>query len=1360
MKNFLKELQTLSPKQVMLLAAQLKQEQEQSARARNEPIAIVGMACRFPGGVTTPDEYWQLLSEGRDAVVEVPRDRWDLDAYYDPSPEAPGKMSTRFGGFLKEVDTFDAAFFGISPREAVNMDPQQRMLLEVAWEAFESANLTGERLHGSATGVFIGISGAEYFSLQTAAAQAQELNGYMGSGTAKSVAAGRISYTFGLTGPSVAVDTACSSSIVAVHQACESLRRRECDVALAGAANLTLDPLTTVIFSKARMLSPDGRCKTYDDSANGFVRGEGVGAVALKRLSDALAQGDRILAVVRGSAINQDGATAGLTVPHGPAQQGVIRRAMAMAGVEPAQVSYVEAHGTGTSLGDPIELGALGAVFGKSHSAADPLWVGSVKTNFGHLEAAAGMAGLIKVVLCLQHRELPPHLHLTRPSTRIPWSELPLRIPLARESWRTGRGPLLAGLSAFSFSGTNAHILVEEGPARAAPPAVRHPRVMKLSARSSAGLSALAQRYASMGPLSADALYTANTGRSDFPHRAVLLAGTPEELQTRFESLASADAGLPAGLQRGEAPADPRRLAMLFSGQGSQYAGMGKALYESEPVFQAALDRCAGLLAKELPRPLLSVLWGEDSTQLGQTQLTQPALFSLEYALGTLWRAWGLEPTWVLGHSLGEFAAACLAEVFSLEDAVRLVAARGRLMQQLCAPGAMAAVFVPFARVQQALAHHPEVTHAAENEPELQVVAGPPEALSAFVEAMRQEGCRVERLATSHAFHSPMMEPMLAAFTEVAQTVTFHPPRVGFISSLTGEVVGEALCTPSYWVRQIRETVRFERAARTLGSLGANLFLEVGPGTKLLGMTRRCIGEQGGHVWAPSMREKQDEQRQLFTSLGALYVAGATVDWTALEKGSGAALTTLPTYPFQRRRFWFEANPSGGVPGSLIRAGRAPTGSLLGERLVLARSRAGEAYFETTYAPHAPAHLGQHRMLGGAVVSLGTYAAAMLAAARAVHPEGAPVLRDLTLQEPLLLSEETGSRVQVLALADADGSTPKTLEVTSLPTGTAAEWLCHARAQVHFAVDIGRERERDNTVTGGTAAPLTGAEVYEALANVGYRVGPVFQWLDAGSLHPDRAAWTLGWPKEAKGLSDEALLAVLLDVSCHALSSVPGSDAQAQQERWRYLPTAVAQLQWHRLPRPDEALALEARLEGTTPGLRVGSVVMLGADGVPLAQLEGLRFERIDEAALRQYEARVRAPSNGVARRDDVLAALRAAPVAGRAAILTKYLLELVQSVVSLPEGEVGPGQPLNSLGIDSLMAVEIRTRARAAVGVEIAFEHILGGRSAEWLGLELSTQLTDDLLEGRGGGTGPAIPAAVVIDARAAQQNEVEGEI
>ena len=874
-----------------------------------EPIAIVALGCRFPGGVIDAQSFWQLLHAGTDAIGKVPADRWDGDAYFDENRELCGTMYTQAGGFLDRVDGFDAHFFGISPREALSMDPQQRLLLEVGYEALENAPLGSSRSAAERTGVFVGITNNDYAQLLLRGGYDQ-IDPYFVTGNSLNAAAGRLSYILGLQGPSMTVDTACSSSLVAVHLACQSLANGECDQALAGGVNLILSPATFIATCQSQMLSPDGRCKTFDASANGYGRGEGCGVVVLKRLSDALAAGNQVLALIRGSAVNQDGASGGFTVPNGQSQQQLLREALARAGVEPREVSYVEAHGTGTSLGDPIEMGALSAVLCEGRSAERPLVVGSVKTNIGHLESAAGIAGLIKTVLALQHGEIPSHRHFRDPNPHIPWDEIPVVVPTENRPWESEDGKRIAGVSAFGFSGTNAHVVLESAPQGvSAASAVERPlHVLTLSAKTEDALAELAERYVDYlqehptTPL-ADICFTANQRRS-YNHRLALIASSVEQVREQLSSFGKGDPT--AGLLRGEtAGGDSPRVAFLFTGQGSQYAGMGRELYQTQPTFRQTFDECAAILRPYLKTPLLEVLFSDaNDSLLDQTAYAQPALFALEYSLAELWKSWGIQPSAVMGHSVGEYVAACVGGVFSLEDGLKLIAHRGQLMQALSGEGEMVAVLAEEAKVAKAITDNAlDVSIAALNGLRNTVISGNRREMERAVAVLEASGVATKKLNTSHAFHSQMMVPMLPAFKQAASAVAFSAPSIDLISNLTGEVTNEQTMTPEYWCRHLREPVRFAAGMQALDRLGCEAYVELGPQPVLLGMGRQCLSGDAA-VWLPSLRRNRPDWQQLLESLAALHVHNIPVNWVGFNRDYSYHHVPLPTYPFQAERFW------------------------------------------------------------------------------------------------------------------------------------------------------------------------------------------------------------------------------------------------------------------------------------------------------------------------------------------------------------------------------------------------------------------------------------------------------------------------
>ncbi len=901
----------LSPlQQAFHIIQKLEGELHQEKQKASEPIAIIGMGCRFPGA-TTPEAFWDMLSQGQDAVTEIPLSRWDIKAYYDPDPDAVGKMYIRSAAFLAQVDQFDASFFGIAPKEATRLDPQQRLLLEVTWEALERAGIAPQQLMGTQTGVFLGIGQNDYANLLLHAGMADQIGPYDATGTGFCYASGRLSYSLGLQGPNLAVDTACSSSLVAIHLACQSLRSRDCDLALVGAAQLLIHPTATIALSRLQALSPEGRCKTFDAAANGFGRGEGCGALVLKRLSQAQADRDHIVGVIKGSAINHDGPSSGLTVPNGLAQQALLRQALANAHLQPDQVSLVEAHGTGTALGDPIEVEALGQVFGVNRTT-QPLILSSVKTNIGHLEAAAGLASLFKVIKAFEHNSIPPHLHLKQPNPLIAWDRLPFDIPSTLTPWPQGQDQRIAGISSFGASGTNAHILVEEPPplADTSIEVERPLHLLTLSAKTETALQALIQVYRSylnQAPpsLIGSICFTANIGRSHFNYRCAVAGSTPLELSQKLEGITPAHNTDQWGVSLGQLSGTPSpSIGILFTGQGSQYSGMGRQLYETQPTFQKALDQCANILTAYLDRPLLEIIYTDEAAVLDQTAYTQPALFAIEYALYHLWQSWGIQPHAVMGHSVGEYVAACVAGVFSLEDGLKLIATRGRLMQQLPTGGSMVSLMAAVEQVRAVIQDQPEIAIAAINGPQSTVISGPAPAVQTVVTRLESDGIKTKALQVSHAFHSPLMQPMVAAFLQVAQQVQYSAPRLKWISNLTGQVATPECASADYWAQHILAPVNFATSMVTLHQEGCEIFLECGAKPTLLGMGRGCLPDGVG-VWLPSLRSGQPDWHPLLASLSELYVRGVRVDWQGFDHDYPQRhKVILPTYPFQRQRYW------------------------------------------------------------------------------------------------------------------------------------------------------------------------------------------------------------------------------------------------------------------------------------------------------------------------------------------------------------------------------------------------------------------------------------------------------------------------
>ncbi|MCB0082060.1 MAG: type I polyketide synthase, partial [Caldilineaceae bacterium] len=1123
--------------QAYLVIQDLKAQLKAAEEGNREPIAIIGLGCRFPGALD-PEAFWQLLRDGVDATREIPKERWDIDAYYDPAPDTPGKMNVRRGAFLDKetmpwgIEGFDADFFRISPREAMSMDPQQRLLLEVSWEAIESAGIPAHQLRNSNTGVYIGHDrlNSEYASLEPGILAEDR---YIQTGAVMSMPAGRLSYCLGLQGPSMVVATACSSSLVATSLAVQALQTGATDLALAGGVHLSLSPEDSIQLSKTNALAPDGRCKTFDAAADGYSRGEGCGVVVLKRLSDALRDGDMIRAVIRGTAVNHDGPSAGLTVPNGPAQEKLLRSALASANVDPAQISYVEAHGTGTSLGDPIEVRSLGKVLG-TQDRQDPLFIGSVKTNIGHLEAAAGIAGLIKVVLSFEHEQIPPSLHFKEPNPKIDWDNLAVEVPTECIPWAPRPHPFgaeqsandkanrLAGVSAFGFSGTNAHIILEQAPAGASDHKNTHRQptsLLTLSAKSTEALKALASRYVSylaMTPAHlADICFTANIGRTDFAYRLAVVGGEKAEISqklARFAEDEQANALLSGQVIKNKSP----KIAFLFTGQGSQYIGMGRELYEKEPVFRQTLEQCDAYL-RQLDISLLSVLYptGEESP-LNQTAYAQPALFAIEYALAQLWRSWGINPDVVMGHSVGEYVAACIAGVFSLEDGLKLIAERGRLMQMLPQNGSMVSVMAPYEAISALLLAEEQVSIAAINGPESVVISGVKEAIERVMATLSKQGINCRSLAVSHAFHSPLMEPMMAQFAQIAKGIIYNQPQIPIVSNLTGELVTHEITEADYWVQHVREPVRFVDGMNVVQIQGATIFLEVGPKPTLLGMGQICLPDSD-FAWIPSLRP-ENAWGQLLSSLGKLYTLGCHIKWGNFYNSEHITLrkVALPTYPFQREPYWIA---SGNETTKLTRVR-----PLLDKMVKSPIHKA--TIFETAFSAQNIPFLRDHTIYGEIVSPGACHMAMVLSGAETLFDTSNFRLEDVVFPQALVLSKEGERTVQAI-LSPTEGGREAEFRVISFSDDD--DVLTHAVGRVQVQTESQAEVIPLDEIQAECRTAIDGTRIYEAAAAQQIFLGPAFQWLADIRVGEKKAIAKLTRPPSIGSLHGHLLHPGLLD---------------------------------------------------------------------------------------------------------------------------------------------------------------------------------------------------------------------------------------
>ncbi len=1211
--------------------APVRKPQKESRPDEAEPIAIIGMGCRFPGAEDL-QAFWRLLRNGGNSIVEVPADRWDVDEFYDPTPGKPGKMVTRWGGFLEHVDRFDPQFFGISPREASRIDPQQRLLMEVAWEALEDAGQTAEGLSSSLTGVFIGISSNDYARLQIG--DYEHINAYSGTGNALSIAANRLSYLLDLRGPSVAIDSACSSSLVAVHYACQSLRAGECDMAIVGGVNLILTPDVTINFSIAGVMSPDGQCKAFDSRANGYVRGEGAGVVVLKPLSKAVADGDPIYAVIRGSAVNSDGRSNGLMAPNRQAQEAVLREAYREAGVAPGKVQYVEAHGTGTSLGDPIEVQALGAVLSDGRPQDLRCSLGSVKTNIGHLEAAAGIAGLIKTALAIKHRQLPPSLHFEKPNPLIPFDELPLNVQKSLGPWPAEDKPLIAGVTALGFGGTNCHVVLEE------PPAQREDTdrdadtersfLLPLSAHTSDALHDLARSYHTLFqqngslPSLRDICYTASLRRTHRDYRLALTGHSQAEFCELLDAFLRGDPrqGVVAGQRLS---GGPRKVVFVFPGQGAQWWGMGHELFRSERVFRESIEQCADVLGRYTDWSLVDrFTTAKEDPLLNRIDVIQPTLFALQVALAALWRSWGIDPDAVVGHSMGEVAAAHVAGILSLEDAVRVIFHRSRLLRTVAGRGAMAAVELSLEEAREALnGYEDRLSVAVHAGPKSTVLSGDPEALRKVLQTLERRDVFCRLLKVDVASHSPQVVPLQKELVEVLRDVQPCAGDLPIFSTVTGEIVNGEEFGADYWGRNLRQPVLFSAAVSEAVRSDHHFFLELNAHPILSGAIRGVLSELGAEgVSLPSLRREEEERAVMLSSLGALYANGFHVEWARLYPDGGRCVS-LPTIPWQRERYWFDSDREKQV------ASRRPASAderrngvqkhpLLG-RPQRSALLPGKYLWQNRLDLKALPYLEHHRLQDSIVFPATGYLEMALAAASEVLSESATVLEEVSFQRALYLLSEQPHTVQV-ALSPVAGGRAR-FQVFSLAEGEDPQngtWALHSSGTI--STDNGNGLMADSRVGSSLDAirsrctqEVSAARHYEFLRQLGLSYGPMFQGVVALWTGDQEA---LGYVQLPQPIEPEAeryrLHPALLDGCLQVIAAaVPATGAAGMHDP--FMPVHVKRVRLHR--RPGSALWSYVKLRTTegkesSDGLEA-DLFLFDDEGNLTAELQAVRLQRL-----------------------------------------------------------------------------------------------------------------------------------------------------
>lgn len=1176
--------------------------------SRREPIAIVGIGCHFPGGAVTPDAYWDLLCAGVDATRELPPDRWEVRKFYDPDPAKLGKMSTFRGGFLDRVDQFDAQFFGISPREAIWLDPQQRLLLRAAWEALEDGGQDAERLAGSDTGVFVGGFTLDYKLLQNYGIYSRyELQAHSATGMMMTMLSNRLSYAFDFRGPSLTVDTACSGSLVALHLGAQAIWNGECSQALVGGANVMLAPNMTIAESKGGFLSPDGRCKTFDASANGYARGEGAGIVFLKPLSRARADRDPIYALVRGTAVTQDGHTNGITVPNGASQEAAMRAAYERSGISPREVQYVEAHGTGTPVGDPIEAAAIGRVLSTDRPEHDPIVIGSVKTNIGHLEAAAGVAGLIKVALSLKHGQIPGHLHLKEPNPAVPFDEFRLRVPTQLIDWPASRGPRYAGVNSFGFGGTNAHAVLQEPPAELESSPARgadRRQVITLSARSDGALHDLARsmcRYLEATEHTlGDVAYSSNLRRTHHDHRLAVVAWDTAEAARRLRSY---DEDGPAhGVAAGRAqPGDRPKLAFVFSGMGPQWWGMARRLFATEPVFREAVEACAAELRTYTGWSLVDELLAvEEQSRMSETEVAQPANFALQVGLAELWRSWGIEPDAIIGHSAGEVAAQYVAGVLSLKDAAKVIYYRSTLQQRTSGTGRMLAVGMTPETLNQAVADAgPQVSVAAINSPSAVTLSGDATVLEGMAAQLETFGVFHRFLQVKVPYHSHYMDPLRSELETGLEDLEPGPARVPLYSTVVGSRIDGRRADARYWWQNVRSTVLFSAAFSEMIDDGYTHFVELAPHPVLASSMRELLArpDHEGLV-VPSLRRDEDDDEVLLTSLGSLHSHGHPVDWARFH-AEDARFVKLPGYPWQLKTYW---NESAEAHEDRHFQQVHP---LLGQRM-----NAVHPTWELEVDADQLGYLADHRIQDNTLLPGAAFVEMALAAAHQVFGTGSYCVKDLQLHKALVLAPVADARMRT-TLYQAQAR----VEIASylaLPSGER-QWTVLATAQLDLSTAVPALHDIAG-IYAACGSRVSRDDFYTRTQDMGFQYGPSFQCVLETATGDRVAVGRVAIPDEiAAEIDDYQFHPCLTDAAFQILLTAAAPGGPDQGPVTPYLPVGIDRIRV--LAPPAEDMTVVAHVIATDRSQIISNIDMCDSAGKTLVEIRGFRAQSLAAAA-------------------------------------------------------------------------------------------------------------------------------------------------